>query len=287
MRVFFACPASKQFIQQLEKAQVDNVLFSFAFFPKIETVKKMFGDWKPKNIIVDSGAFSVWSRNEKVDIDKYAEFCYNVISHFDKSDISCVNLDVLPGNFGRMPTTKERQESVKQGRENFLYLSEKKGLNTIPVFHQHEDFKWLHLMMKDVKELKTNYLGLSPANDQPMKSKLAWLNKAFSITKNDVKCHGFAVTGFQQLVTYPFFSADSSSWVSGGKFARIPTFSNGRLQGIHFKEAGAVNKLWKSSTVKDIKLFTDYNVRNYQGALAFKQLEEFITKVWQKRGITW
>lgn len=286
MFIYFACPASKPFIEQLKKADAENILFSFAFFPNLKTIKNIFGDWQPKNIIVDSGAFSVWSRGETVNIDDYANFCNDVISHFSNSSINFVNLDVLPGNYGRMPTAKERRESVKRGRENYFYLLEKYNLKTIPVFHQHEDFEDLKRMMVDVNG-RGNYLGLSPANDQPMNSKLKWLNQAFSITRDKVKCHGFAVTGFKQLISYPFYSSDSSSWVSGGKFARIPTFDNGRLHGIQFKESDTINKLWKTSTVKDVKLLTDYNTRNYQGALAFKQMEQFITNVWTKRKIIW
>lgn len=282
MRIFLAVPDSKPFIKIIQEENGENILFSFAFVKSIDKVKKLFGDYNPKNIIVDSGAFSVWSKGDFIDIDAYAEFCKEVKAFFlPETDISFVNLDVLPGQFGRIPTEQEREDSARQGWENMLYL-ESKGLKVIPVFHQYESFDWLHKMMQH-----TDYIGISPANDASSVSKQSWLKNVFMITRDKIKTHGFAVTGYQQIITYPFFSVDSSSWASGARFARIPLIINGKIKSFNFKHKEDLMKYWNYLPDHAKNILESYFDRIRIGVISFIQLQKFITELWSKRGINW
>lgn len=282
MKIFLAIPNSASFFEVAKNLNVENVLISHAFFKKNGSYEKIANNWFPENLIIDSGAFSVWSKNEKIDIDKYLDFCLSLKKSVPKTcSLYFVNLDVIPGNFGRKPTQKERENSAQQGWDNMLYL-EKKGLKVIPVFHQHEDFKWLKKLMSH-----TDYIGISPANDSSTKSKDNWMCNVFKLTRDKIKTHGFAVTGYTQLIKFPFYSADSSSWAAGIRFGRTSVMQNGKFKSFKFKNQNELLKYWNNLETKSTDLCSDYRLLTEQGMQAFLDLEKFINQLWEKRGIKW
>jgi hypothetical protein len=73
--------------------------------------------------MLDSGAYSAWRQRFVIDLDEYIAFIQNNLDYLD----SYVNLDVIPGEFGRKPTSVEVEESAKQGYSN-LKKMENHGL---------------------------------------------------------------------------------------------------------------------------------------------------------------
>lgn len=176
--------------------------------------------------ILDSGAFSAWTVGKSIDIDHYIAFIKAHIEHIDYY----VNLDVIPGAFGRTPDAEEVERSAAKSWENMLYM-EQEGLKPIPVFHMGEQFRWLRMMM----EHGCPYIGISPANDRPTQSKRIWLDRVFhEITDSEgwplVKTHAFGVTALDLLLRYPWFSADSTTWIMLGARGSIllPVWDNGK-----------------------------------------------------------
>lgn len=282
MRIFFAVPDSKTFVDIIKEENGNNILFSYAFFKDVAKVQKVFGDFVPENIIVDSGAFSVWSKGDVVDIKKYESFCKTLKDFIPvKNEMRFVNLDVLPGQFGRIPTQMEREESAARGWQNMLYL-ESKGLKVIPVYHQYESLDWLHRMMEH-----TDYIGISPANDASSLSKESFMKTTFSITRNKIRCHGFAVTGYSQLIKFPFYSVDSSSWASGGRFARIPIIVDGKMKSFNFKDKEMLMKFWDKIPHQGKNVLESYQDRIRVGVAAFVNLQKYITDIWKHRGVNW
>ena len=284
MRLYFAIAPARIYFKMLEEENVESVLSSYAFIKDPQKMINLWGDFVPKNLILDSGAFSVWSNGKTVDIDSYALFCEGVKRLLPSEvNLYVVNLDVLPGKFGQRPTNEEREYSASQGFENMLYL-ESKGLKVIHVFHQHEDFKWLDKMRNH-----SDYIGISPANDCSMKEKLHWLNEVFGLIKDTIKTHGFAVTSHEQLYRYPFYSVDSSSWTAPPRFGRIPIFMDDlTMKSIQYKDKENVVKYW--DYLKHIgieKLGADkYEDRVKLAIRSYQQLEKMATNIWTKRGIT-
>jgi len=162
------------------------------------------------SMLLDSGAFSAWTQKDAVDLDEYVEY---IKKNRDKFSYY-VNLDSIPGEFGRKPSRDEFEESARKGYANYEYMLSK-GIEKdklIHVFHQHEDWKWLKKMVKEIP-----YIGLSPANDSVHRSKVRWLDECMMHTTDDagyplVKTHGFAVTSVEMLYRYPWFSCDSMTW---------------------------------------------------------------------------
>lgn len=162
-------------------------------------------------LIMDSGAFSAWSKGKNIDFEKYIEYLH---LYEDQIDL-IVNLDVIPASPGVKKIPKEVIEnSARKGFRNYRRLI-REGFSkekVIHVFHQNEDFKWLQLMVE-----KIPYIGLSPANDRTTKEKIRWLDNCMKYVLDSdgfpkVKFHGFAVTSHELMRRYPWYSVDSSSW---------------------------------------------------------------------------
>lgn len=283
MNIYFASQLKE--LNLLVSQGVDNILISFAFCKTPEKIIEKFQGNFPKRLIIDSGAFSVWSKDQIIDIDSYINFCKKlkqILPNQVKLDI--VNLDVLPGKFGVRPTQRQREDSVEQGWKNMLYM-ESKGLKVIHVFHQHESFEWL-----DKIRNHSDYIGISPANDVSMKEKLNWLNKVFSILKNNIKTHGFAVTSEKQLYQYPFYSVDSSSWSASSRFGKVATFNHkNELKSFSYKQKKEILNHWDSLKDKFHFLVEEKNEKErlIQGIKSYLELQKNTTKLWDKRGIVW
>jgi hypothetical protein len=70
------------------------------------------------------------------------------------------------------------------------------------------------------------YIGISPANDRTTSEKIQWLNECMKyVSYKDgtakIKFHGFAVTSLPLISKYPWYSVDSTSWVTFGKYGQI------------------------------------------------------------------
>lgn len=246
----------------LKSCTVENILFSYAT-ANIKLVDKKLDHIKTKNIIVDSGAFSAWTKKQHINIDKYIEFCKS-FKHRPEN-IYFVNLDKIPGDFGRKPTKNEIEESAQIGWNNMLYM-ENHGIKVIHVFHQHEDFKWLDKLVEHQE-----YIGISPANDVTKQVRMLWLNKVFSRIKASRKTHGFGATAKEIVLGYPWYSVDSTSWKSPARFASSSTIN---LKKLGFKKNEKTPGIFMKYQLTD-------EIKRWQ------KLEKEATQLWQNRGITW
>jgi len=192
-------------------------------------------------MLLDSAAFSVWTRGLTLDLDEYADYCHQA---FEENIVTAAaSVDVIPGQYGRVPSQEEVLASASQGWENYLYLVEKRNLPThkmLHIFHQGEDIKWLETLMKYNDDYVKSggeplYIGLSPANDRTTKQKAMWLDQIMPYITNEdgspkVKWHGFGVTATSLMRRYPWFTIDSTSWMRAGSFGglKIPAFAEKR-----------------------------------------------------------
>lgn len=170
-------------------------------------------------LMLDSGAFSVWSQGAEIDIDEYVRFCreHSGVSYY-------INLDVIPGKpDGSIPRTPDLvEECCRQGWENYLYmknhLPEEK---VVPVFHRGERFEWLERYL----DSGTTYIGIGQLGVVTKESR-DWLKKVKdylldSSGKPIVRVHGFAVTSFRWMQDAIWYSVDSSSWLKQASYGQI------------------------------------------------------------------
>lgn len=199
---------------------------------------------KPFKLFVDSSAFSAHTKGLQVDMDEYLEYVNKNSGMF-----SCVaELDEIPGEF-RKPKTREQMLAAPQKSwDNYLYMRERiyDPDVLLPIFHQGEDWKWLHKMLAETFEGGKHipYIGISPANDVTTGYKDQWMEQVFRVIRDspnpEVKTHAFGMTALKQLNRHPFYSADSTTAIMTGAMGSILTehgsvdlsIKNGGLQAI-------------------------------------------------------
>lgn len=167
-------------------------------------------------LLIDSGAFSVWTQGRTIAIADYIAF----LKECDQSLAHYINLDVLPGRYGEKRKASDVQEAAKASYRN-LQLMKDADLHPLPVFHRGEDWKWLNQLLKDGEP----YICLSPLTDSSTPVKRAWLDICFQRLKGSkAKIHGLGVTSLELMKRYPWYSVDSTSWAisSGNGVFPIP-----------------------------------------------------------------
>ena len=169
------------------------------------------------DIVLDSGAFSAWSLGKPIKLQDYINFVHEHKSKFTWY----ANLDVIvdPSKSGKL--TWENQCEM-----------ELQGLKPLPVFHFQEDWKWL-------KQLVDNYdhIALGGMVEVPNAQLYDWLDGAFSEYLTDdkgmpiCKVHGFGWTAAKVVNRYPWWSADSSSWIKLSALGSIAVPYSKRAKG--------------------------------------------------------
>lgn len=234
--------ASKHYIEEIKKATY--LLESFYYIQ----------DWqlpifkKCKMFLLDSGAFTFMNNfkgevNWQKYIDKYADF---IIKH-DIQFFFELDIDVLVG-----------YEQVKKYRK---YLEKKVGKKCIPVWHKS---RGLEEWIKMTKEY--NYVAIGGIVTKEIKPKdYKYFIPMLKIAKdNGCKVHGLGLTG-NKIFEYPFYSVDSTSWTSGGRFGQLHIFINKGI--VTKKPIGKKAKNYKQIDLFNLKQwlkFQRYMEKNYE-----------------------
>lgn len=177
-------------------------------------------------ILIDSGAFSTWTKGEKIDIRRYAKFLHKYKDRL----FGYFNLDVIPGVVGNIGDADQVENSARKSFENYLWL-EKEGLQPIPVYHEGERMYWLEKIL----DTGTPYIAISPLKLGTGKSAQKWLDIVWSKLVNAeglpvVKTHCLGLTSYDVITRYPWFSFDSTSWKMEPAYGAIliPQYEDGR-----------------------------------------------------------
>jgi hypothetical protein len=238
MHIIFASASFASQYQLLDLCE--NILEAW---PKLSSSKLLL-KWLEEHpdparvALLDSGVFTTWTKGEVVDLDKYAEFIKTELAG-PKRFSHYVGLDVIPGAPGVMPDAAMVAASAAKGWDNFMRLLDK-GIPTdriIHVFHQGEEIHWLEKLVALHEELVAKgtpglYIGISPANDRTTLQRIMWLDQIMPIvTKPDgsakLRWHGFGATSFRLLKRYPWFTADSTSWMRPGAMGQLSMAAEG------------------------------------------------------------
>lgn len=188
-------------------------------------IKEMITAGYDGKLFIDSGAYTAHTQHKMVDVDDYIDFINEYSEHFE-----CIaQLDTIPGEYKQKKTVQQLAEAPEHSWENYLYMIDKvkEPKKILPIYHQGEDFYHLSRMLEwtDKNGEHIPYIGISPANDLTKAKKLDWISQCFWIIKNssnpNVKTHAFGFTALDALEAFPFYSADSTSYIiasSSGSF---------------------------------------------------------------------
>lgn len=210
----------------------------------LESVKYLHehpeSDW---DLVVDSGAYSAWSKGKKFDMDEYIEF----LESNKILDVAfwAAEADVIPGSFGKDPTEEERLAAPEQSWQNYLYMIERVSWpkKIVPIFHQGEDIKHLVRMLryrfKDGDFIP--YIGISPRNDVHVDEKMKWYEAIWKVIYEECAklnreiplTHNFGMTTISMMEQYPSCSSDSTSWVRSASFGNIMIVVNGKIKTVY------------------------------------------------------
>jgi len=165
--------------------------------PMREKMAQAFGDTVPE-MFADSGAFQALSIGARITVDEYADW---VEKYADLIQVYSV-LDVI--------------KDAETTRLNQLKMEER-GLRPLPAFHVLEDFSWLEKYLED-----HTYVALGVAGMQGRrKAVMRWLAQCFKMAQGRAVFHGFGLTGWEVMKSFPWYSVDSSSWTQCARWGQI------------------------------------------------------------------
>jgi hypothetical protein len=148
-------------------------------------------------LMLDSGAYSAFTQNVTIDIEKYIEFLLD-----NRWITNYVNLDVIIPN--------DPDEAAHIGFANFEKMRSR-GLDPIPVFHVREGFNYL----QDYLALGCPTIGLS-ATPPSARETMDFYERSFEIIQRSgqtVRVHAFGDSSRRHLKAFPFASTDSFTWL--------------------------------------------------------------------------
>jgi hypothetical protein len=178
-------------------------LLSYYYYQKVD-VGEMFDNGSPApSIMADSGAFSAMSLGVDISLEGYAQWVRRWGHLFDHY----ANLDVI----GDAEATLANQKRL-----------EDMGLRPMPVFHVNEPWEYLENYLESYDYVALG--GLVPYKVN-LGALMPWLIKAFKMLPKGKAYHGFGVTGWEILKSFPWASVDSTSWSVGYRYGRVPLFS--------------------------------------------------------------
>jgi hypothetical protein len=160
-------------------------------------VINLIKSYEGTELMLDSGAFTVWKQGETIDIYQYINFIKN-------NDIDVYfNLDVI----GDVEGTKKNQKIMGDN-----------GLNPIPVFHYGEPFEYLDWLVKQGYE----YIGLRGTVGKTVQQRKEFFDEVFR-RHPDIDYHALGVGAKGLVEGYSWFSVDSTTWLTPFKNKAILT----------------------------------------------------------------
>lgn len=177
-----------------------------------------------KEMILDSGAFTAWSKGKQVQLPNLIATYHDVMKLIPSHvKVWLINLDVIPGSPGVTAGEEEIADAIKTSDENFKLLTQEFGPVVLPVFHQNESEQ----RMFEVADM-ADYICVSPRNDLSEVSRRSWANYVHRKLPNK-KTHGLAATGETMLRQVPWYSVDSAYWLYTAVMGGVKYLHNGKL----------------------------------------------------------
>ena len=208
MKVCLACTSDKQFIKEVYNTPY--LLESFYYIKEwqLPIIKNC------QLFLLDSGAFTFMNGSKgEVDfnayLDRYIDFINkNNIKYFFELDI-----DSVVG-----------YENVKKLRTKLEQGTKKK---CIPVWHKSRGLEEWKKMCQEY-----DYVAIGGiVTKEIQKEDYKYFKPLLEIAKqNNCKVHGLGFTAVAELTKYKFYSVDSTSWKSGGRYGQLHVFNEGRIE---------------------------------------------------------
>lgn len=243
MRIHFAGADSNQrYNDLLHRAKAGNRLESF-----YSLGGKAPSEGFERNLL-DSGGFVARTKNIVISVKMYAEFInrWNVKYAF--------NLD-----------TNDVAETLRN--QEFL-IKACPGCYIIPIYHMSDWLEGNDLLTRFMAE-NHPYIavggvagGRKNADTQAM-----FYNHVFKHTRDKIKVHGLGITSRPMLQRYPWYSVDSTSWLSTARYG------NSISTDMHMTKMKAKKRHYLENTEEEVQRWLEVNRQ--------------MNLLWSKRGVNW
>lgn len=194
------------------------------------------------------------------------------------TEIISVELDVHLEDKNAIRREKTLKELKKIDKEAYL----------MPVWHMRDDFEVFRQMCQ-----KYPYIGIGgiamglDASDIQHSNAVKLFQKSMVYARNScTKIHAFGVTIKGVLERYPFYSIDSTSWLSGSKYGTTFTFDGRRIKG---HDKAKKDRIRKSVRQKVRKLGIEENFYkdkareiNIYNASVWLEFSKFLSKKFRR-----
>lgn len=199
-------------------------------------------------LLLDSGGFVARLKGTKIDVSEFAKF---VNEH---KVTMAFNLD-----------TNDLEETL----ENQKHLEQNTSAYILPVYHYQDYESGDRSLLQEWIKLYP-YIGIggvvgAKATEEQMDG---FFRYVFKHTQDKTKLHGLGITTQKWLEAYPWFSVDSTSWLGAARFGNSKSESD---------------KILSSFNAKNVHYLTV----TLQEAKWWARLEQYITELWDKRGVKW
>lgn len=188
---------------------------------------KKFPHLGPKSpiipVCIDSGAHSIYNkfmsvrkddgrRIHRIDAAKSADYSFIKSAEFRQYLADYLDFISKTQHLFTFHVTLDVIHNAKASWEIYKEITEANGFKVLPVFHSASELTWLKKYMDT-----TDYIGVGGLSKEVHKK--YWLPKGKKIWElicdskgiPRVKVHGFAVTSFDLLIRYPWYSVDSTT----------------------------------------------------------------------------
>lgn len=244
MRLFFAgSDASEPYNAILIKNGASNRLESF-YSLKAKPFSTIF-----KNHLLDSGGFVARVKNKIISVQEYAAYINKNGAQF------AFNLD-----------TKDLKETLRHQN----YLERHTNCYILPVYHADDYTNPKQKYLLDMYAERYPYIGLGGIAGVSFSEdlRLKFYDWVFNRLRDKVRVHGLGITTQRTLEAYPFYSVDSTSWLSFAMFANTKTTPCWRLARVqastrHYLELADIESKW------------------------WVNCEKYITEIWKRKGVVW
>lgn len=182
-----------------------RLLCSYHYYKDVDldaSWKRYFGGLKVETF-ADSGAYSAMTQGERVDPAAYIAWANRWKHRF----CAIAGPDVI----GDAATTYRLTLRMRR---------EVRGVPVLPVFHVGEPWEYLE-RWKGVEYLALG--GMVPYTKEP-DFLMRWIRQCFRRIDPATKVHGFGMTGWNVLTSFPWYSVDSTSWVAFARYAQLILF---------------------------------------------------------------
>lgn len=244
IKICFAGAENSKFNKLLLDCKVPNILQSYWYLTKNGVPSQEQFEF----MLLDSGGFTARMHNVTISVKEYGDF-------INKHKVAlAINLD-----------TNDVEETIKN--QNFLRTYCPDSV-IIPVYHMSDWMVGSKLLDQFIDEGYI-YIALGGTSGvRVTKEQLhAFYAYCFSKTRDKIKLHGLGQTSRPILEKFPFYTVDSTSWLSMSRFG---------------------NSLNKDKQMNKMKSKTRHYLQNTEEEIyRWMEHEKIVTHLWEKRGVKW